>query len=153
MMVQLRPPKLGTTNEYGKRRVAPTRLGIEMSQKISAGVEGEAGGREARRRRCSRAARPRSRGTRRRSTTAGCARAMGRPGPVHWASSSGFQLSIHRPGRWTSSADGLSVAVPVAAPESIPVGLPVGAVPVTVLVMVISRSLKATRLPGLVSRR
>src|SRR5688572_2689612 len=35
MMVQLRPPNFGTRNEYGMRSVAPTRLGIEMSQKIS----------------------------------------------------------------------------------------------------------------------
>ncbi len=35
MIVQLRPPNFGTRNEYGMRRVAPTRLGMEMSQKIS----------------------------------------------------------------------------------------------------------------------
>ena len=34
MIVQLRPPKIGTRNVYGMRRVAPTRLGIEISQKI-----------------------------------------------------------------------------------------------------------------------
>src|SRR5680860_309258 len=31
MIVQLRPPNLGTRKVYGNRRVAPTRLGIEMS--------------------------------------------------------------------------------------------------------------------------
>ncbi len=34
-MVQLRPPNLGTMKVYGMRSVAPTRLGIEISQKIS----------------------------------------------------------------------------------------------------------------------
>ena len=34
MIVQLRPPTRGTRNEYGMRSVAPTRLGMEMSQKI-----------------------------------------------------------------------------------------------------------------------
>src|SRR5690606_29938912 len=32
--VQLRPPKRATMNVYGKRSVAPTRLGIEMSQNV-----------------------------------------------------------------------------------------------------------------------
>src|SRR5919112_736010 len=34
-MVQLRPPKRGTMKVYGMRSVAPTRLGMEISQKIS----------------------------------------------------------------------------------------------------------------------
>ena len=33
-MVQLRPPKRETVNVYGIRRVAPMRLGIEMSQNV-----------------------------------------------------------------------------------------------------------------------
>src|SRR5579859_1047401 len=33
-IVQLRPPKRETMNVYGMRRVAPTRLGIEMSQNV-----------------------------------------------------------------------------------------------------------------------
>ncbi len=31
-MVQLRPPKIATMKVYGNRKVAPTRLGSEMSQ-------------------------------------------------------------------------------------------------------------------------
>src|SRR6478609_3004880 len=46
-------------------------------------------------------------------------RAMTRPTAAHWPPSSGFQPSIHRPGRWTSGAGAVSrtgaVPVPVAS--------------------------------------
>ena len=34
IIVQLRPPNFGTRKVYGKRRVAPTSAGIEMSQNV-----------------------------------------------------------------------------------------------------------------------
>jgi hypothetical protein len=97
-IVQLRPPKRGTMNVYGMRRVAPTRLGMEMSQKISPVVNSKpAAGRETT------------------TTDQSCQTTNPRnsakidqrrlreatplPSASHWAVSSGSHPSIQRPGR------------------------------------------------------
>ena len=98
MIVQLRPPNLGTRNEYGMRSVAPTRLGIEMSQKISPVLRSNpaSGSVTATIDHSCHTTKPRNSA---KIDQLRLRRAIGRPTVSHWVSSSGFQWSIQRPGR------------------------------------------------------
>ncbi len=98
MIVQLRPPTLGTRNVYGRRSVAPTRAGIEMSQKVwpMSKVKPAAGSCTTTMLHSCQTMNPRN------SAKIDHFRlrlAMARPTRFHWLVSSAFQPSIHRPGR------------------------------------------------------
>ena len=97
MIVQLRPPNLGTRNEYGMRSVAPTRLGIEMSQKISPVPRSNPafGSVTATIDHSCQTTNPRNSA---KIDQRRLRRAMARPSVAHCTSSSGSQWSIHRPG-------------------------------------------------------
>ena len=80
------------------RRVAPTRLGIEMSQNDLAGLEVEArlGQRDGHDAPDCQTTKPRNSA---KIDQRRLRRAMLRPADAHWVSSSGSQWSIQRPGR------------------------------------------------------
>ena len=119
IIVQLRPPSLGTRKVYGRRRVAPTSAGIEMSQKVwlMSKVKPAAGSCTTTMLQSCQTTKPRN------SAKIDHLRlrlAMARPTRFHWPVSSAFQPSIHRPGRCVSvdasfvvSAVGLPGAVSV----------------------------------------
>lgn len=101
-MVQLRPPKMATMKVYGKRSVAPTRLGSEISQNASEldRVNPAPGSitttidqscQMMKPRNSAKIDQPRLR------------RAMGRPSLCQNFGSSGSHPSIQRPARWTST--------------------------------------------------
>ena len=109
MIVQLRPPNFGTRNEYGMRSVAPTRLGIEMSQKISPVLRSNpaAGSVTATIDHSCQTTNPRNSA---KIDQRRLRRAMARPSVAHCTSFSGSQLSIHRPGLVASAGASVSGA-------------------------------------------
>src|SRR5689334_18428304 len=110
-MVQLRPPKRGTMNVYGMRSVAPTRLGMEMSQKISEvlNVNPAAGSWTTTIDHSCQTTKPRNSA---KMDQLRLRRAMERPCDSHWCLFSASQLAIQRPGR--SSRAGASAVVAAA---------------------------------------
>src|SRR4051812_15632961 len=101
MIVQFRPPNLGTMKVYGNRRVAPTRLGIEISQKICevSKVKPAFGSCTTTMLQSCQTMKPRN------SAKIDHRRlrpAMTLPTAAHWPAFSGCQLSIQCPGRCAS---------------------------------------------------
>ena len=132
MIVQLRPPKIGTRNEYGMRSVAPTRLGIEMSQKIwlLSSVKPASGIRTTTMLHSCQITNPRN------SAKIDQTRfrlAIARPGPSHCARFSGSHPSIQRPRRWTRPVSSGAAVVPTAASGVVPAG---GAVSVASVIVI-----------------
>ncbi len=121
MIVQLRPPKSGTRNEYGIRSVAPTRAGIEMSQKIwlLSSAKPASGSMTATMLHSCHTTKPRNSAkidhTRLRL-------AIARPGPSHWETFSGSQPSIQRPRRCTRPDAAASGGAPTAESGAAPPG-------------------------------
>ncbi len=108
-IVQLRPPNVATANVYGKRRVAPTRLGSEISQKDSVVVSAKpaAGSITTTMLHSCQTMKPRNSA---KIDQRRLRRAIARPCEAQKAASSGFQPSIHRPGRRVGDVGGVAVS-------------------------------------------
>src|SRR3954466_9176787 len=127
MIVQLRPPNLGTMKVYGNRSVAPTRLGIEISQKICevSNAKPAFGSCTTTMLQSCQTMKPRNSA---KIDQPRLRRAIEAPAAAHWVAFSGCQPSIHRPARWTSGASGASpsAVVEVLRGAVVVIGSPCG---------------------------